>query len=404
MADSNVQVTEGSGKNIDTRTEANGDHRQVITVGDPSATDAIAEVRATDPDSNSEGVVVRDIHTSAIVSALGGTISVKTDPDAAISGIASSVAVYFDRGNPAVNANISGQDSTLNVQLDPGHELGSIKGINSTVAVYFDPSAPAVSATFSGTQAVYFDQSNPKVSLGSDTVTVDATGSGDVPITLDGERVDVQRVHNVVDGTIAVSSVSGTVNVHTDTAYIEGINSTVAVYFDQSNPAVDVGRPDIQRVHNVVDGTISVSAVSGTTAVYFDQSNPSVNVGTPNVYDLSGTANTQYTASGSASGGRASGNTVVSPTSSRRIKVHAFSLTTTAQVQTVATFEDGAGAGGGEVWRAALQAPAQGISGITESVTPPAYLFAMAANTTLALHLDNASLVHYSVSYTKETD
>lgn len=48
MADSAVAVTAGSGTNIDTRTEAtNGNHRQVIVIGDPSTNAAVAPVDAT---------------------------------------------------------------------------------------------------------------------------------------------------------------------------------------------------------------------------------------------------------------------------------------------------------------------------------------------------------------------
>lgn len=48
MADSAVAVTAGSGTNIDTRTEAsNGNHRQVIVVGDPSTNAGVAPVDGT---------------------------------------------------------------------------------------------------------------------------------------------------------------------------------------------------------------------------------------------------------------------------------------------------------------------------------------------------------------------
>lgn len=48
MADSAVAITAGSGTNVDTRTEAtNGDHRQVIVIGDPSTTAGVAPVDAT---------------------------------------------------------------------------------------------------------------------------------------------------------------------------------------------------------------------------------------------------------------------------------------------------------------------------------------------------------------------
>lgn len=48
MADTAVAITAGTGTNIDTRTEAtNGNHRQVIVVGDPSTNAGVAPVDAT---------------------------------------------------------------------------------------------------------------------------------------------------------------------------------------------------------------------------------------------------------------------------------------------------------------------------------------------------------------------
>lgn len=48
MADSSVAVTAGSGTSIDTRTEAtNGNHRQVVVLGDPSTNAGVAPVDAT---------------------------------------------------------------------------------------------------------------------------------------------------------------------------------------------------------------------------------------------------------------------------------------------------------------------------------------------------------------------
>jgi|SRR6185503_20091669 len=47
MADTAVAITAGSGTNVDTRTEGtNGNHRQVIVVGDPSTNDSVAAVKA----------------------------------------------------------------------------------------------------------------------------------------------------------------------------------------------------------------------------------------------------------------------------------------------------------------------------------------------------------------------
>jgi hypothetical protein len=48
MADTAVAITAGSGTNIDTRTEAtNGNHRQVMVIGDPATNAGVAPVDAT---------------------------------------------------------------------------------------------------------------------------------------------------------------------------------------------------------------------------------------------------------------------------------------------------------------------------------------------------------------------
>jgi hypothetical protein len=48
MADTAITITAGSGTSIDTRTEAtNGNHRQVVVIGDPSTNTGVAPVDAT---------------------------------------------------------------------------------------------------------------------------------------------------------------------------------------------------------------------------------------------------------------------------------------------------------------------------------------------------------------------
>lgn len=71
MADSNVEITEGAGLSIDTRTEStNGNHRQVIVIGDPAANAGVAPVDATN------GLAV-DVKASALPS--GSATSAKQD-------------------------------------------------------------------------------------------------------------------------------------------------------------------------------------------------------------------------------------------------------------------------------------------------------------------------------------
>lgn len=276
MADSNIAVTEGSGKNVDTRTNDAGDHRQVIIPGHPTATNSIAETLGKDPESNTEGLVVRDVNTSAIVAGLEAV-------------------------------------RVRNV----------IDGTLTTV----------------------------------DTVNF------------------VTRVRNLVDGTI--STVSAVTN----------ITNSIAVHILSTNGTI--------AVQNATLGTVSISAKDGTMAVYFSPSKPVV------LTEQHSTANI-FTVTGSVTGSYPSGKTLVSPSANASFKVFAIQLTTTAQVANVVQLHNG-GETETEFWRYALQAPTQGISGANISVTPPGYLFATGTSTTLAIQADAGSLIHYSISYRKES-
>ena len=70
MADNSIAVdpgTGGSAKNVDTRTNTGGDHRQVIIIGDQTANDAIAVVTSADAGvaTSEYGMVVRPLNTDA---------------------------------------------------------------------------------------------------------------------------------------------------------------------------------------------------------------------------------------------------------------------------------------------------------------------------------------------------
>lgn len=89
MADSNVDITAGTGTSIDTRTEAtNGNHRQVIVIGDPSTNAGVAPVDAT------AGLKV-DLGTDNDVTVTSGTITTVTTITG--GGVAHDSA---DSGNP----------------------------------------------------------------------------------------------------------------------------------------------------------------------------------------------------------------------------------------------------------------------------------------------------------------
>ncbi len=85
MADTSIAITAGAGTAVDTRTEStNGNHRQVVVVGDPVVNDAVSTVVNSAPASDAYGQVVRPLTTTA-------------SPIHATGIVASGVA---DSGNP----------------------------------------------------------------------------------------------------------------------------------------------------------------------------------------------------------------------------------------------------------------------------------------------------------------
>lgn len=192
------------------------------------------------------------------------------------------------------------------------------------------------------------------------------------------------KVYDIVTGTIATVS---TVTAVTTVAAVTNITNSIAVHVLSTGGTI--------QVQNLTSGTVAISAKDGTFAVYFSPSRPIV------LADSQHTAGI-FTVSGAASGNFPSGITLVSPSANYSFKVFAFALTTTAQSNVLVRFTNGGGSPT-EYWRYGLQAPSAGIAGANLSVSPPSYLFSTGTSTTLAILRDVDSLVHYSVSFIKES-
>lgn len=115
------------------------------------------------------------------------------------------------------------------------------------------------------------------------------------------------------------------------------------------------------------------------------------------VVEANDAGRTLVSAGGSAS---TSGNNTLVAAGTNKLKVFAFTLTTVSTTAMTCIFQSGAG--GTELWRVLLQAPASVTVGANLAVTPPAYLFATAAATLLNLNLSSANAVHWSVAYFDE--
>lgn len=357
MADSFVTLPpDSTGKKIDTRTEStNSEHRQVFVIGDAAGNDQVAPVQSTDPASNSQGIVVRDVNTSAIVGALGGTIAVQLKP------------------------------GTLAVSLDPGYTLGnigSVTNITNSVAIHVLSTGGTIAVSLKpGTLAVSLDPGYTIGSIQTVAAVTNITNSVAVHVLSTG-------------GTINVALKPGTLAVQLDPGHLLG-----SVTANAGTGTFQVFLPDTGHELGSVRGITNSIAIhhlstAGTLAVKLDPGY--------NVVNTSATLVVPIVTTGTFNGVSTLGKTIAGPTTSRVLKIFAIALSTTAQVHTVAKFTNGAGTAV-EFWRYALQAPSQGIAGANLAVSPPGYLFATAAGATLALVLDTASLVHYSVAYFEET-
>ena len=309
-----------------------------------------------------------------------------------LTGITNSISTY-----------VSGTAGTLGVRV------GQVDG---TVAVYFSPSNPAVAATFSGSIAAVptsgsgstlYDETADAVRVlisGSHTASSlqIATGAADI-----GNLV---RVKNVVDGTLTTVTTVGAVTNITNSisVYLSGTAGTLRVKIDPSS----AGLATDDAAFNVASGT-----GSPMMALFDDTAPDSVDEGDAGIVRMTGnriqmshldTTASLFTVSGSTAGISVSGVTLVAPSANASFKVYAYSIQTTGAVSLTAKFTNGAGTGPTEFWRPLVTASGvTGAQGANLTSYPSAPLFATGASTTLALVLDTATLVHYSVAYTKES-
>lgn len=94
------------------------------------------------------------------------------------------------------------------------------------------------------------------------------------------------------------------------------------------------------------------------------------------------------------------GNNTLIAAGTNRLKIHAFSLSTSSTTAVTCIFQSGAG--GTELWRVLLQAPTGVTTGANLAVSPPAWIFATGSATLLNLNLSSGQTVHWSCSYVDE--
>lgn len=371
MADSSVAVTAGSGTTIDTRTEStNSNHRQVVVLGDPAVNANVAAVITQDglnTDETTPAIAVRSVGSLSVsiagssgtmgvyLAGTAGTIHTYLDPGTTLEGIQSSIAVY-----------VGSTGGTINVKNDP----------DSTVRVY------GLQGTTVRPFIMNTDGAIKVYDIVNGTVTANVAGS------LTGITNSIQ-VH--------LLSTGGTIHTYLDPATtLEGITSSISVRIQETSGTIGV-KLDPSSILAGITGSINVriAQTAGTLIVKLDPA------GTAFV-NASHTASI-FTVSGSTSGGTTSGVTLVAPSASYNFKVYAYSLQTTGAVSQAIRFTNGGGSET-ELWRPLVTASGvTGAQGANLAVPPPSFIFATGTNVTLAIKNDSGSLIHYSVSYIKES-
>ena len=246
----------------------------------------------------------------------------------------------------------------------------------------------------------------------TDSTTVVATGDGTNTSAL---RVTV--ANNSSSLAIHVGSTGGTLGVRfTDAPIVTvaGITNSIAVHVLSTGGTLNVRMAD-NSAGLITDDTAFTPATDlgfPAMGLFDDTATDSVDEGDAGVFRMTGnriamnhldTTASLFVASGTASGVSVSGNTIISPSANASFKIYAYSIQTTGQVSLTCTFTNGGGSAT-EFWRPLVTASGvTGAQGANLASIPSAPLFATGISTTLSLKLDSATLVHYSVAYTKES-
>ena len=370
MVDTKLVVfnADAQSAHIDMRTEGtNSEGRQVVVLGDPSLNANVAAVLSQDgttSDETTPAIAVRSVGSLAV----------------SIAGASGTVGVYLHSTAGSIAVNVGRVQETVTVRLDPGYELGSIKGINTSIAV----------VPFTGSGSTLYDET-------ADAVRVLISGSHTAAsLVIAGQQVVGTNRPLIVntDGAIKIYDiVAGTVTANV-AGSLTGITNSIAVHLLSTGGTLTTYL-DPGTTLEGIQSSVSVHLVS-TAGTLWIKPDPA------GTYFINGAHTSSiFTVTGSTSGGTTSGVTLVAPSANYNFKVFAYAIQSTAAVDNAWRFTNGGGSET-ELWRPLISDGGAGV-GANLTVTPPGFIFATGVNVTLALKSDAGSLVHYSVSFIKES-
>lgn len=249
MADTAVAITAGTGTNIDTRTEGtNGNHRQVVVIGDPATNAGVAPVDATaglkvdlgaDNDVTVTGTVDLGATDNAVLDAIAASV-------AAIDTDATTIIGHVD-GIETLLGTIDADTSNLSTKIDT--IAGDTTSIQTAVELIDDTVYTDGSGTPSkGVAVMGTDGTNPQI------LKTDASGELQIDV--------LSMPTTTVTGTVAVTNA-------TLTELGDAINSN-KVDVNIVSSSVATGGTSAADDDDFTDGT-----TSGTPAMGVYESTPS---------------------------------------------------------------------------------------------------------------------------------
>ena len=274
MADTAVAITAGTGTNIDTRTEAtNGNHRQVIVLGDPATNAGVAPVDATaglKVDLGADNDVTVASGTITAVTAITNALPAGTN---AIGKLAANSGV--DIGDVDVTSVVPGTAATnLGKAEDAAHTSGDVGVMALTVR---QNTAAALSGTDADYQPLITDTSGrlhtisgnfPAAAALADAAAVPTTSKiGSVPMLYNGATVDLSRGNT--EGTLLASAArtastgSGTQTNHNARGVIVSLNVTAA-----GTSTLQMQLRFVDPIAGATGNGIAASATISTTGTY----------------------------------------------------------------------------------------------------------------------------------------
>ncbi|RLI55065.1 MAG: hypothetical protein DRP09_10925 [Candidatus Thorarchaeota archaeon] len=304
MADTAIAVTAGSGTNVDTRTEGtNGNHRQVIVLGDPATNAGVAPVDSSnglsvtlttavpagtnnigDVDVASIAAGTNVVGKMRLVTATGDEITEDTDDSMQVTIVADDVGI--GGGTQYATNSVAADPSTGTATImERDDALSSLTPVEGDWVRMRGTAEGALWTQDFNSDALLSDTNDIAADTGtiaSDTTSIDAdttTIAADTT-SIDADTTTIASDTTSIDGKITACN-TGAVVLTTGTASIGKL---------AANSGVDIGDVDILSIaagdNNIGNVDIASALPAGTNAIGKLAANTGVDIGDVDVTSL----------------------------------------------------------------------------------------------------------------------